>query len=35
MVGRLNEGNQLDEEYLKGVLDFLLLKRARFNYGGR
>lgn len=34
MVQQLKQKLHLDDNYLKSVLDFLLLKRARFAYGG-
>jgi hypothetical protein len=35
MVQTLKEKLELDDTYLKSILDFVLLKRARFSYGGR
>lgn len=33
MVRQVNKVNNLNEDFLKAVLDFIVLKRQRFQYG--
>ena len=35
MITRLGKKEQLDQTFINTVLDFIVIKRARFSYSGR